>query len=65
MTAQGARTGTTTKRRRRDPYSRIVVRLPERDLAESILYLAAPLLRPLGSMPPVAVGRRLPGAPPL
>jgi len=38
-----------TKRGRRDPHSRTVVRLPERDLAESILDLAAPLLEPLGS----------------
>jgi hypothetical protein len=38
-----------TRRSRRDPYSRTVVRLPERDLAESILDLAAPLLQPLGA----------------
>jgi hypothetical protein len=47
----------TTRRRRRDPYTRTVVRLPERDLAESILYLAAPLLEPLGPMPPVDEAR--------
>lgn len=34
--------------RRRDPNSRTVVRLPERDLAESVLELAAPLLESLG-----------------
>lgn len=48
----------TTKQRRREPYSRTVVRLPERDLAESILYVAAPLLEPLGPMPPVDEARR-------
>ena len=48
----------TTKRQRRDPYTRTVVRLPERDLAESILYLAAPLLEPLGPVPPEEEGRR-------
>lgn len=42
----------TTKRSRRDPHSRTVVRLPERDLAESILDLAAPLLEPLGPAAP-------------
>lgn len=35
-------------RHRRDPYSRTVVRLPERDLAESILDLASPLLAGAG-----------------
>lgn len=39
------------RRRRRDPYWRSVVRLPERDLAESILHLAAPLLDALGPTP--------------
>lgn len=38
-------------RRRRDPDSRTVVRLPERDLAESVLALAAPLLDSLGAAP--------------
>lgn len=37
--------------RRRDPYSWTVVRLPERDLAELVLELAAPLLDRLGSAP--------------
>ncbi len=45
-------------RRRRDPYTRTVVRLPERDLAESILHLAAPLLDPLGPTPPIDEARR-------
>ncbi|MBI2897938.1 MAG: hypothetical protein HYY06_30545 [Deltaproteobacteria bacterium] len=48
----------TTRRRRRDPYTRTVVRLPERDLAESILYLAEPLLEPLGPTPPLDEARR-------
>jgi len=47
-----------TKRSRRDPYSRMVVRLPERDLAESILDLAAPLLEPLGPAAPADEVRR-------
>jgi hypothetical protein len=34
------------------------VRLPERDLAESILHLAAPLLDPLGPTPPIDEARR-------
>ena len=34
----------TARRKQRDPYTRTVVRLPERALAESILHLAAPLL---------------------
>jgi hypothetical protein len=38
----------TTKRSKRDPYTRTVVRLPERALSESILHLAAPLLDPPG-----------------
>lgn len=38
---------------RRDPYSRTVVRLPERDLAELVLELAAPLLERLGPVPAV------------
>jgi len=40
----------TTRRRKRDPFTRTVVRLPEQDLAESILALAAPLLESLGGM---------------
>lgn len=39
------------KRRRRDPYTRTVVRLPERDLSDSILSLAAPLIEDLGPTP--------------
>jgi hypothetical protein len=38
---------------RRDPYSWTVVRLPERDLAELVLELAAPLLERLGPAPAV------------
>jgi hypothetical protein len=38
---------------RRDPYSWTVVRLPERDLAELVLDLAAPLLERLGPAPAV------------
>jgi hypothetical protein len=37
--------------RRRDPHSWTVVRLPERDLAETLLEFAAPLLARLGSGP--------------
>lgn len=51
----------TTRRRRRDPYSRMVVRLPERDLARSILpilHLAAPFLEALGPTPPEDEARR-------
>ncbi len=36
-------------RRRRDPNTRFVVDLPERDLAECLLHLAAPLLEPLAA----------------
>jgi hypothetical protein len=46
--------------RRRDPYSWTVVRLPERDLAESILDFASPLLESLGPNPAIdAVRERL------
>ena len=48
----------TTRRRRRDPFTRTVVRLPERDLAESVLHLAAPLIEPLGTSPPADAVRR-------
>jgi len=41
----------TTQRKRRDPCTRSVVRLPERDLSESISHLAEPLLEPLGPRP--------------
>ena len=39
------------KPRKRDPNTRTVVRLPERELSESVLHLAEPLLEPLGSAP--------------
>lgn len=39
--------------KRRDPYSWTVVRLPERELAEVVLELAAPLLERLGPAPAV------------
>jgi len=48
----------TTRRRQRDPFTRTVVRLPERDLAASILHLAAPLIEPLGVSPPADDVRR-------
>ena len=44
--------------RRRDPDSWTVVRLPERDLAEVVLELAAPLLERLGPAPSVEDARR-------
>jgi len=39
------------RRRRRDPYTRTVVRLPERELSDSIISLAAPLIEDLGPTP--------------
>lgn len=42
---------------RRDPYSWTVVRLPERDLAELVLELAAPLLEKLGPAPAIDAAR--------
>jgi hypothetical protein len=42
---------TTTRRRRRDPYTRTVVRIPEEALDERVLGLAAPLLARLGANP--------------
>lgn len=39
--------------RRRDPYSWTVVRLPERDLGELVLELAAPLMERLGPAPSI------------
>lgn len=48
----------TTTRKRRDPHTRFVVRLPERDLSESILHLAEPLLQPLGPRPAPDEARR-------
>jgi hypothetical protein len=42
---------------RRDPYSWSVVRLPERDLAELVLELAAPLLERLGPAPAIDEAR--------
>jgi len=47
----------TTKRMRRDPYSWTVVRLPERDLAELVLEVAAPLLERVGRAPAIADAR--------
>lgn len=41
----------TTRRTKRDPFTRTVVILPERELSESILHLAAPLLERLGPAP--------------
>ena len=43
--------------RRRDPTSWTVVRVPERDLAEVILELAAPLLDRLGPAPSIEDAR--------
>jgi hypothetical protein len=43
----------TTKRSRRDPSSWTVVRMPECDLAEAVLELAAPLLQRLGPDAPI------------
>jgi hypothetical protein len=43
--------------RRRDPNSWTVVRLPERDLAEVVLELAAPLLERLGPAPSIEDAR--------
>ncbi len=44
--------------RRRDPHSWTVVRLPERDLAELVLELAAPLLERLGPAPAIEDARQ-------
>lgn len=44
--------------RRRDPHSYTRIRLPERDLAELVLELAAPLLADLGASPPIEAARR-------
>ncbi len=44
--------------RRRGPYSWTVVRLPERDLAELVHELAAPLLERLGSAPAIEDARQ-------
>jgi hypothetical protein len=48
----------TATRRRRDPHTRTMVRLSERDLAESVLHLAAPLLERLGASPSVEDARQ-------
>ena len=48
----------TTRRRARDAYTKTVVRLPERELAESLLHLAAPLLEALGTTPAPDEARR-------
>ena len=45
-------------RRGREPHTRTVVRLPARDLAESILHLAAPLIVSLGPTPAADDARR-------
>lgn len=45
--------------RRRDPYSWTVVPLPERDLAELVLELAAPLLERLGPAPAIGEAREV------
>lgn len=42
---------TTTRRRRRDPYTRHVVRIPEEALDQRVLDLATPLLERLGTRP--------------
>lgn len=44
-------TETTRTRRRLDPHTRTVVRLPDKDLADAIVELAAPLLDRLGPTP--------------
>jgi hypothetical protein len=49
----------TTKRNSRTSYPRMVVRLPDRDLSESIRWLADPLLAPLGAKPPPDEARRV------
>jgi hypothetical protein len=48
----------TTKRARRDPYTRTLVHLPERDLAECILALASPVLEALGPTPAADAARQ-------
>ncbi|GAC1546335.1 MAG: hypothetical protein NVS3B10_10300 [Polyangiales bacterium] len=48
----------TRARRGRAPYTRTFVRLPEQDLAESILHLAAPLFQRLGPTPSIDEARR-------
>jgi hypothetical protein len=47
-----------TTRRRRDPYTRNLVCVPERDLAECVLEIAAPVLDALGPAPPPEEARR-------
>lgn len=47
-----------TRRKKRDPSTRTVVKLPERELSESILHLAAPLLEQLGPEAPPDEARR-------
>jgi hypothetical protein len=48
----------TSKRRTRDPWSRTIVKLPERTLPDAILHLAAPLLDALGPAPALDDARR-------
>lgn len=47
-----------TRRKKRDSWSRTVVKLPERELSESILHLAAPLVEQLGPQAPLEEARR-------
>jgi hypothetical protein len=48
----------TPRRQQPDSRTRRFVRIPKRDLAESVLHLAAPLLEPLGAAPALADARR-------
>jgi hypothetical protein len=47
-----------TSRKKRDRWTWMEVKLPERELSESILHLAAPLLEQLGPQPPPEEARR-------
>jgi hypothetical protein len=51
---------TTTRRRRRDPYPRHLVRIPQEALDERVLDLAAPLLERLGTEPRLSCVMELP-----
>ena len=48
----------TGRRTKRDPHSWTTVRLPERDMGDAVLDLAAPLLERLGSVPDIEDARR-------
>lgn len=48
----------TRRRQQLEPHTRRFARIPKRDLAESVLYLAAPLLEPLGPAPALDDARR-------